>query len=129
MFYLKENIYILALEIAGPGNQHCANRIGILSFPVHETNIAKDLEVSTVTVTEEIRVIDSDVLRTVRIARRIFAAPGVFRVWGQNPIRHPGMDKKREDTTEGGTGECIVRGEMEKRGKEGRNKSKHWIAA
>jgi len=48
---------------------------GGLSFPVHETNIAKDLEVPTVTVTEEIRVIDSDVLRTVRIARRIFAAP------------------------------------------------------
>jgi len=48
---------------------------GGLSFPVHETNIAKDLEVSTVTVTEEIRVIDSDVLRTVRSARRIFAAP------------------------------------------------------
>jgi len=83
---------------------------GGLSFPVHETNIAKDLEVPTVTVTEEIRVIDSDVLRTVRIVRRIFAAP----VEGQG-----GNGQKREDRTKGGMGECIVRGEIEegKRGK------------
>ena len=27
-------IYILALEMASPGNQHCANCIGTLSFPV-----------------------------------------------------------------------------------------------
>ena len=32
--YLKKNIQILALEIASPGNQHCANCIGTLSFPM-----------------------------------------------------------------------------------------------
>jgi len=31
--YLK-NIYISALEMASPGNQHCANCIGTLSFPI-----------------------------------------------------------------------------------------------
>jgi len=30
---LKKN-YILALEMASPGNQHCANWIGTLSFPI-----------------------------------------------------------------------------------------------
>jgi len=29
----KYNIYILALEMASPGNQHCANCIGTLSLP------------------------------------------------------------------------------------------------
>jgi len=27
-------IYILALEMASPGNQHCASCIGTLSFPI-----------------------------------------------------------------------------------------------
>jgi len=34
MFYLKEYICILALQIGTPGNQHCANCIGTLSFPI-----------------------------------------------------------------------------------------------
>jgi len=34
MFYLKKGIYILALKVASPGNQHCANCIGTLSFLV-----------------------------------------------------------------------------------------------
>jgi len=29
----EKYIYILALEMAGQGNQHCANCIGTLSFP------------------------------------------------------------------------------------------------
>jgi len=29
----EKYIYILALEMASPGNQHCANCIGALSFP------------------------------------------------------------------------------------------------
>jgi len=30
----KKYIFILALEMASPGNQHCANCIGTLSFPI-----------------------------------------------------------------------------------------------
>jgi len=30
----EKYIYILALEMASPGNQHCANYIGTLSFPI-----------------------------------------------------------------------------------------------
>jgi len=30
----EKYIYILALEMACPGNQHCANCIGTLSFPI-----------------------------------------------------------------------------------------------
>ena len=30
----EKYMYILALEMAIPGNQHCANCIGTLSFPV-----------------------------------------------------------------------------------------------
>ena len=30
----EKYIYILALEMASPGNQHCANCIGTLSFPI-----------------------------------------------------------------------------------------------
>jgi len=30
----EKYIFILALEMASPGNQHCANRIGILSFSI-----------------------------------------------------------------------------------------------
>ena len=30
----EKNIQILALEMASPGNQHCANCIGTLSFPM-----------------------------------------------------------------------------------------------
>jgi len=33
----EKNIYILALEMAGPGNQHCASCIGTLSFPVSQS--------------------------------------------------------------------------------------------
>jgi len=33
IFYLDKYIYILALEMASPGNQHCASCIGTLSFP------------------------------------------------------------------------------------------------
>ena len=32
---LEKYIYILALEMASPGNQHCANCIGALSFHMH----------------------------------------------------------------------------------------------
>ena len=34
VFYLK-NVYILALEMAKPRNNHCANCIGTLSFPMY----------------------------------------------------------------------------------------------
>jgi len=34
MFYLKKYIYFLALELASPGNRHCASCIGTLSFPI-----------------------------------------------------------------------------------------------
>jgi len=30
----EKYIYILALEMAGPGNRHCASFIGTLSFPI-----------------------------------------------------------------------------------------------
>jgi len=30
----EKYIYILALEMASPGNQHCASCIGALSFPI-----------------------------------------------------------------------------------------------
>ena len=30
----EKYIFILALEVASPGNQHCANCIGTLSFPM-----------------------------------------------------------------------------------------------
>jgi len=33
-FICMKYIYILALEIASSGNQHCANCIGTLSFPI-----------------------------------------------------------------------------------------------
>jgi len=32
----EKYIYIIALEIAIPENQHCANCIGTLSFPIYE---------------------------------------------------------------------------------------------
>ena len=35
----EKYIYILALEMASPGNQHCANCIGTLSFPVGKLRI------------------------------------------------------------------------------------------
>jgi len=35
----EKYIYILALEMASPGNQHCANCIGTLSFPTKESSI------------------------------------------------------------------------------------------
>ena len=34
IFYLENYVYILALEMASPGNRHCANRIGTLSLPI-----------------------------------------------------------------------------------------------
>jgi len=33
-FIWKKHIYILALELASPGNKHCANCIGTLSLPI-----------------------------------------------------------------------------------------------
>jgi len=39
VFFIWKNIYlgyILALEMASPGNQHCASCIGTLSFPVKQ---------------------------------------------------------------------------------------------
>jgi len=30
----EKHTYISALEMASPGNQHCANCVGTLSFPV-----------------------------------------------------------------------------------------------
>jgi len=33
-FILKLYVYTLALEMDSPGNQHCANCIGALSFPI-----------------------------------------------------------------------------------------------
>jgi len=38
VFFPKKCIYILALEMAGPGNRHCANYIGTLSFSVTSTD-------------------------------------------------------------------------------------------
>jgi len=35
-FIRKKYIYILALEMASPGNQHCASCIGTLSFLIAE---------------------------------------------------------------------------------------------
>jgi len=34
IFYLKKYSYTFALEMASPRNQHCANCIGTLSFPI-----------------------------------------------------------------------------------------------
>jgi len=34
MYFIRKYIYILALEMASPENQHCASCIGTLSFPV-----------------------------------------------------------------------------------------------
>jgi len=33
----EKYIYISALEMASPGNQHCANCIGTLQFPIQPT--------------------------------------------------------------------------------------------
>ena len=35
----EKHIYISALEMASPGNRHCANCIGTLSFPVKTAQI------------------------------------------------------------------------------------------
>ena len=47
--YLVENrdIYILALEMASPGNQHCVNCIGTLSFPISRTVYAVSTSATT----------------------------------------------------------------------------------
>jgi len=38
LYFIFENcIYILALEMVSPGNQHCANCIGTLSFPIRRS--------------------------------------------------------------------------------------------
>jgi len=34
-FIWKKYIYILALKMVSPGNQHCVHFIGTLSFPIH----------------------------------------------------------------------------------------------
>jgi len=38
-FIWKIYIYILALEMASPGNQHCATCIGTLSFPISRPTV------------------------------------------------------------------------------------------
>ena len=38
-----KRMYFLALEMASPRNQHCANRIGTLSFPI-QLNYRKGLK-------------------------------------------------------------------------------------
>jgi len=38
ILFEKKYIHILALEMARPGNQHCANCIGTLSFPLNRDN-------------------------------------------------------------------------------------------
>jgi len=40
----EKYIYILALEMASPGNQHCANCIGTLSFPTLYRRYLADLK-------------------------------------------------------------------------------------
>ena len=44
VYYIWKYIYILALEMASPGNQHCANCIGTLLFPIGlvEENLQAD---------------------------------------------------------------------------------------
>jgi len=34
MYFISKNIFVLALEMVSPGNQHCANSIGTLSFHI-----------------------------------------------------------------------------------------------
>jgi len=34
VYFFQNYIHILALEMAIPGNQHCANCVGTLSFPI-----------------------------------------------------------------------------------------------
>ena len=38
-FFIEKYIYTLALEMASPGNRHCASCIGTLSFPVDEAGV------------------------------------------------------------------------------------------
>ena len=38
VYLFEKYIYMLALEMASPGNRHCANCIGTLSFPVADPN-------------------------------------------------------------------------------------------
>jgi len=40
---LEKNINILALEMASPGNRHCADGIGALSFPIGRARQRHDL--------------------------------------------------------------------------------------
>jgi len=42
--FFEKYIYILALEMASPGNQHCANCIGTLSFPTLYRRYLADLK-------------------------------------------------------------------------------------
>jgi len=39
MFYFEKYIDILALEMASPGNQHCASCIGTLSLSIAKTEL------------------------------------------------------------------------------------------
>ena len=34
VYFIRKNTYILTLEMASPGNQHCASCIGTISFPI-----------------------------------------------------------------------------------------------
>ena len=87
MFYLKKSIYILALEMASPGNQHCANCIGhfrslCLSFVVF---VNKQCRLATVR-----RIVVSGVRRMNEVnQRRARLVPGWVNV--SRRVHHLGM--------------------------------------
>ena len=54
---LKKCIDILAVEMANPGNRHCANCIGALSFPVVRKHISSGIENRSYTSTTKVEVI------------------------------------------------------------------------
>ena len=45
IYYLKDILIFLALEMACPGNRHCANCIGTLLFPVRPSISTKNAAV------------------------------------------------------------------------------------
>jgi len=45
VYFICKYIYILVLEMASPGNQHCANCIGTLSFPIlRQPEVHREIE-------------------------------------------------------------------------------------
>jgi len=46
VYFIEINIYILALEMASSGNQHCAYCIGTLSFPIDTQTLMHILQKS-----------------------------------------------------------------------------------